>query len=100
MHPGLSACGLTVVKNWPHTNHCGVQYISAVSAKWAIPPGFGIIKTPQDMYSVRANHERCVAVYKTEGVYLCNHIAELYLLFLTLTGGNYQSSLVFRQDGD
>lgn len=67
--PGLSACGLTVVESWPHTNHCGVQYISAVSANWAIPPGFGIIKPPQDMYSVtkRGKHERCVGECETEG---------------------------------
>lgn len=48
-HPGFSARGLTVAGSWPHTNHCGVQYISRCVCKWAFPHGFGTIKPPQDM---------------------------------------------------
>lgn len=42
---------------------------ASMSANWAIPPGFGIIRPPQDMYSVtkREEQERCVGEREKKG---------------------------------
>lgn len=77
----------------------------AVSAKWAFPPGFGIIKPPQDVPcdKERKKGEWCVGECETERMTvkkqnkmigreirefgdLGSHVAELYSLSLTLTG--------------